>query len=93
MIGERGDYTLLHYRTGPPRAPTCSLDPPRLGAPQPARQRPALRRLLAFVRPEPAAPRALACASAIGSEMRVAGSYLRAYHADPVLGEESAFRG
>jgi N-acetylmuramoyl-L-alanine amidase len=93
MIGERGDYVLLHYRTRDAAGADLFLsihhDSVRWS------QRPNARRFAGFSlfvsRRNPHAGKSLACASAIGSEMRGAGFTPSRYHADPVLGEDRPF--
>jgi N-acetylmuramoyl-L-alanine amidase len=93
MIGERGDYAVLHHRTRDAAGADLFLsihhDSVRLS------QLPNARRFAGFSlfvsRRNPRAGRSLACASAIGSEMRAAGFTPSRYHADPVLGEDRPF--
>ncbi len=93
MIGERGDYAVLHYRTRDAAGADLFLsihhDSVRLS------QQPNARRFAGFSlfvsRRNRHAGRSLACASAIGSEMRAAGFTPSRYHADPILGEDRPF--
>ena len=93
MIGERGDYPVLHHRTRDAAGAELFLsihhDSVRLS------QLPNARRFAGFSlfvsRRNPRADKSLACASAIGSEMRAAGFTPSRYHADPVLGEDRPF--
>jgi N-acetylmuramoyl-L-alanine amidase len=93
MIGEKGDYSVLHYRTRAAAGADLFLsihhDSVRLS------QLPNAHRFAGFSlfvsRRNPHAGRSLACASAIGSEMRAAGFTPSRYHADPVLGEDRPF--
>jgi len=93
MIGERGDYALLHYRTRDAAGADLFLsihhDSVRLS------QQPNAHQFAGFSlfvsRRNRHADKSLACASAIGSEMRAAGFTPSRYHADPVLGEDRPF--
>ena len=93
MIGERGDYSVLHYRTrdaaGADLFISIHHDSVRLS------QLPNAGRFGGFSlfvsRRNPRADKSLACASAIGGEMRAAGLVPSRYHADPVLGEDRPF--
>ena len=93
MVGERGDYAVLHYRTRDAAGADLFLsihhDSVRLS------QQPNARRFAGFSlfvsRRNRHAGRSLACASAIGSEMRAAGFTPSRYHADPVVGEDRPF--
>jgi len=93
MIGERGDYTLLHYRTRAAEGADLflSIHHDSVRRSQLANAQRFAGFSLFVSRRNPHAPRALACASAIGSEMRVAGFVPSRYHADPVLGEDRPF--
>ena len=93
MIGERGDYSVLHYRTRDAKGADLFLsihhDSVRLSQMSNAHL---FSGFSLFVsRRNPDAAKSLACASAIGSEMRAAGFVPSRYHADPVLGEERPF--
>src|SRR5882672_3586154 len=93
MIGERGDYAVLHYRTRDAAGADLFLsihhDSVRLSQLPNARQ---FAGFSLFVsRRNPRADKSLACASAIGSEMRAAGFTPSRYHADPILGENRPF--
>lgn len=93
MIGERGDYAVLHYRTRDAAGAELFLsihhDSVRLSQLPNAHQ---FAGFSLFVsRRNPQADKSLACASAIGSEMRAAGFTPSRYHADPVLGEDRPF--
>ena len=93
MIGERGDYAVLHYRTRDAAGAELFLsihhDSVRLSQLPNAHQ---FAGFSLFVsRRNPQADKSLACGSAIGSEMRAAGFTPSRYHADPVLGEDRPF--
>src|SRR5438552_2553030 len=93
MIGERGDYAILHYRTRDAAGANLFLsvhhDSVRLS------QLPHAHRFAGFSlfvsRRNPQADKSLACASAIGARLRAAGFTPSRYHADPVLGENRPF--
>lgn len=93
MIGERGDYSVLHYRTrdaaGADLFVSIHHDSVRLSQLANAHLRGGFS--LFVSRRNPRADKSLACASAIGSEMRAAGLIPSRYHADPVLGEDRPF--
>ena len=93
MIGERGDYAVLHHRTrdaaGADLFVSIHHDSVRLSQLPNARRRAGFS--LFVSRRNRHAGRSLACASAIGSEMRAAGLVPSRYHADPVLGEDRPF--
>jgi len=93
LIGERGDYAVLHHRTRDAAGAALfvsihhdSVQERYLAAPQ---------RFLGYSlfvsRLNPQAARSLACATAIGREMRSAGFTPSRYHADAVLGESRPF--
>jgi N-acetylmuramoyl-L-alanine amidase len=93
MIGERGDYEKLHYRTRDAKGADLFV----------SIHHDSVREYLLpkadgfsgfslFVsRRNPQADKSLACASAIGAEMRTAGFTPSRYHADPILGENRPF--
>ena len=92
LIGERGDYAVLYDRTarraghGPVR-----LDPPRFGQGEPAAAGgPVLGVFAVRFRENPKLGQSLACASAIGAQLRSAGFTPSRYHADPVTGRAAA---
>jgi N-acetylmuramoyl-L-alanine amidase len=93
MIGERGDYAVLHYRTrdaaGADLFVSIHHDSVRLSQLPNAGRRAGFS--LFVSRRNPHTGKSLACASAIGSEMRGAGFTPSRYHADPVLGEDRPF--
>jgi N-acetylmuramoyl-L-alanine amidase len=93
LIGERGDYEKLHYRTRDAKGADLFV----------SIHHDSVREYLLpkadgfsgfslFVsRRNPHADKSLACASAIGAEMRAAGFAPSRYHADPLLGENRPF--
>jgi N-acetylmuramoyl-L-alanine amidase len=93
LIGERGDYAVLHHRTRDAAGSALFLSIhhdsvkerllPRAGE---------FSGFSLFVsRGNGHVGRSLACASAIGARMRAAGFRPSRYHADPVLGEDRPF--
>lgn len=93
LIGERGDYAVLHHRTRDATGAALFLS---------IHHDSVKERLLSeadrfsgfslFVsRENPMLPKSLACASAIGARLRSAGFAPSRYHADPVLGENRPF--
>ena len=93
MIGEKGDYAVLHYRTRAAAGADLFLSIHHDSVKQ--RLLPLAKRFAGYSlfvsRLNPQAEKSLACASAIGSEMRAAGFRPSRYHADPVLGENRPF--
>jgi N-acetylmuramoyl-L-alanine amidase len=93
MIGERGDYSILHYRTRDARGADLFLsihhDSVRLS--QISNVHLFSGFSLFVSRRQANVAKSLACASAIGSEMRAAGFQPSRYHADPTLGEDRPF--
>jgi N-acetylmuramoyl-L-alanine amidase len=93
LIGERGDYAVLHYRTRDAAGADLFLSIHHDSVKR--RLLPLAKRFGGFSlfvsRHNPQLGRSLACASAIGSEMRAAGLVPSRYHADPVLGEDRPF--
>jgi N-acetylmuramoyl-L-alanine amidase len=93
MIGERADYQKLHYRTrdaaGADLFVSIHHDSVR------EYLLPEADRFSGFSlfvsRRNPEAQKSLACASAIGVQMRAAGFQPSRYHADPVIGENRPF--
>ena len=93
MIGERGDYAILHHRTrdaaGAQLFVSIHHDSVR------ERYLPEAGRFSGFSlfvsRMNPQPERSLACAAAIGSQLRAAGFTPSRYHADPELGESRPF--
>lgn len=96
LIGERGDYSVLHYRTRAALGADLFLsvhhDSVREYLLTRAEKDGRFAGFSLFVsRRNPHVGKALACASAIGSEMRAAGFTPSRYHADPVIGENRPF--
>ena len=93
LIGERGDYSVLHYRTREAAGADLFLSVHHDSVRQ--YLMPKADRFAGFSlfisRRNPKADKSLACASAIGSEMRASGFTPSRYHADPVLGENRPF--
>jgi len=94
MIGEKGNYIFLNHRT---RAATgadlfVSIHHDSMREQVLATKRDQLAGFSLFVsRNNPQAGKSLACASAIGAELRAAGFTPSRYHADPVIGENRPF--
>lgn len=93
LIGERGDYAVLHHRTRDAEGADLFLSVHHDSV-----QRHLLREAHRFSgfslfvsRANPKLERSLACASAIGAELRSAGFRPSRYHADPVPGENRPF--
>jgi len=93
LIGERGDYAVLHHRTRDARGADLLVS---------IHHDSVKERFLAdadgfsgfslFISKfNPKAEKSLACASAIGAKLRGAGFAPSRYHADPVLGESRPF--
>jgi len=93
LIGERGDYAVLHHRTRDARGTDLFLSIHHDSVKE--RLLPQADRFAGFSlfvsRRNPEARRSLACASAIGRRLREAGFTPSRYHADPVLGEARPF--
>ena len=93
MIGERGDYSVLHYRTRAAQGADLFLSVHHDSVRQ--YLLPKADRFAGFSlfvsRRNPHVDKSLACASAIGSEMRSSGFTPSRYHADPVIGENRPF--
>jgi N-acetylmuramoyl-L-alanine amidase len=93
LIGERGDYAVLHERTRDAAGAALFVSIHHDSVQQhllPLAQR--FSGFSLFVsRHNPQLDRSLACASAIGGEMRAAGFAPSRYHADPVIGENRPF--
>lgn len=93
LIGERGDYAVLHHRTrdaiGADLLVSIHHDSVKESLlPQADR----FAGFSLFVsRANPALEKSRACASAIGARLRAAGFTPSRYHADPVLGENRPF--
>ena len=93
MIGERGDYSVLHYRTREAAGADLFLSVHHDSVRE--YLLPKADRFAGFSlfvsRRNRHADKSLACASAIGSEMRASGFTPSRYHADPVIGENRPF--
>ena len=93
LIGERGDYAVLHHRTRDARGADLFVSIHHDSVKE--RLLPEADRFSGFSvfisRFNPKAERSLACASAIGARLRGAGFTPSRYHADPVLGESRPF--
>jgi len=93
LIGERGDYQFLHHRTRDAAGADLFLSIHHDSVRE--RYLGVAERFAGFSlfvsRHNPAAEKSLACASAIGSQMRASGLTPSRYHADPVLGENRPF--
>lgn len=93
LIGERGDYAVLSERTRDAAGAALFVSIHHDGV-QPQYMSVAERFAgfsLFVSRQNPQLDRSLACASAIGSEMRAAGFSPSRYHAEPVAGEDRPF--
>jgi len=93
LIGERGDYAVLHYRTRDAAGADLFLSIHHDSVKERLLPRAAeFSGFSLFVsRGNGHVDRSLACASAIGARMRAAGFAPSRYHADGVLGENRAF--
>jgi N-acetylmuramoyl-L-alanine amidase len=93
LIGERGDYALLHQRTRAAAGAALFLSIHHDSVKEALL--PQADRFSGFSlfvsRANPRLPESLACASAVGARMRAAGFSPSRYHADPVLGENRPF--
>ena len=93
MIGERGDYAVLHHRTRDARGADLFVSIHHDSVQ--ARLLPQADRFAGFSlfisRQNPKLEKSLACASAIGAKLKGAGFTPSRYHADPVLGESRPF--
>ena len=93
LIGERGDYAVLHHRTRDARGAALFVSIHH----DSVRERflPQADRFSGFSlfisRVNAQAKRSLACASAIGAKLRGTGFTPSRYHADAVLGESRTF--
>jgi N-acetylmuramoyl-L-alanine amidase len=93
LIGERGDYAVLHRRTRDARGADLFVSIHHDSVRE--RLLPQAERFAGFslfvsrLNPQPG--KSLACASAIGARLRGAGFVPSRYHADPVLGESRPF--
>jgi N-acetylmuramoyl-L-alanine amidase len=93
LIGEKGDYAVLHHRTrdaqGADLFVSIHHDSVKEGLLPRANE---FAGFSLFVsRFNPRAGKSLACASAIGEKLRAAGFAPSRYHADPVLGAPRPF--
>ena len=93
MIGERGDYEVLHHRTRDAQGAKLLVSIHHDSVKE--RLLPEADRFSGFSlfvsKFNPKAGQSLACASAIGAQLRGAGFTPSRYHADPVLGESRPF--
>jgi N-acetylmuramoyl-L-alanine amidase len=93
MIGERGDIIFLNHRTRVAKGADLFLSIHHDSAREHLHtRREQFAGFSLFVsRKNPQAAKSLACASAIGEELRAAGMTPSRYHADPVIGENRPF--
>jgi N-acetylmuramoyl-L-alanine amidase len=94
MIGEKGNYIFLNHRTRAAAGADLfvSIHHDSMREQVLATRRDELAGFSLFVsRHNPQLGRSLACASAIGAELRAAGFTPSRYHADPVIGENRPF--
>ena len=93
LIGERGDYAVLHQRTRDARGAALFVSIHHDSVKE--RLLPEAGRFSGFSvfvsRANAKPAKSLACASAIGARLRAAGFSPSRYHADPVLGENRPF--
>ena len=93
LIGERGDYAVLHHRTRDARGTDLFVSIHHDSVRE--RLLPQAERFAGFSlfisRHNPKPAKSLACASAIGAKLRGAGFTPSRYHADTVLGESRPF--
>ena len=93
LIGERGDYAVLHHRTRDARGADLFVSIHHDSVQE--RWLPQADRFAGFSlfisRQNPQLRKSLACAGAIGAKLRGAGFTPSRYHADPVLGESRPF--
>ena len=93
MIGERGDFAVLHERTRAAHGADLFVSIHHDSVQ--ARYLTTAEKFAGFSlfvsRANPQLARSLACASAIGAALRRAGFKPSLYHADPVLGENRPF--
>ena len=93
LIGERGDYAVLHHRTRDARGADLFVSIHHDSVQE--RLLPQADRFAGFSlfisRQNPRLQKSLACASAIGAKLNGAGFTPSRYHADPVLGESRPF--
>jgi N-acetylmuramoyl-L-alanine amidase len=93
LIGERGDYAVLHHRTRDAQGVQLFVSIHHDSVRE--RLLPQADRFAGFSlfisRQNPKPEKSLACASAIGAKLKGAGFTSSRYHADPVLGEARPF--
>ena len=93
LIGERGDYAVLHHRTRDAQGADLFVSIHHDSVKE--QLLPQADRFAGFSlfvsRLNPKAEQSLACASAIGAKLRAAGFTPSRYHADPVLGAPRPF--
>ena len=93
LIGERGDYAVLHHRTRDAKGADLFVSIHHDSVKE--RLLPEADRFSGFSlfisKFNPTAEKSLVCASAIGAKLRGAGFTPSRYHADPVLGESRPF--
>jgi N-acetylmuramoyl-L-alanine amidase len=93
LIGEKGDYAVLHHRTRDAKGADLFVSIHHDSMQE--RLLPQADRFSGFSlfisKRNPQAQKSLACASAIGARLRAAGFVPSRYHADPVLGESRLF--
>jgi len=93
MIGERGDLIFLNHRTRAAKGADLfvSIHHDSARAHLHSRREDFAGFSLFISRHNPQVKKSLACASAIGAELRAAGMTPSRYHADPVIGENRPF--
>jgi N-acetylmuramoyl-L-alanine amidase len=94
MVGEKGNLVFLNHRTRAAKGADLfvSIHHDSMREATLAKKRDDLAGFSLFVsRKNPQAAKSLACASAIGAELRAAGFTPSRYHADPVIGENRPF--
>jgi N-acetylmuramoyl-L-alanine amidase len=93
LIGERGDYAVLHHRTRDAKGADLFVSIHHDSVQE--RLLPQADRFAGFSlfisRQNPRLEKSLACGSAIGAQLRGAGFTPSRYHADAVLGESRPF--
>ena len=93
LIGERGDYAVLHYRTRDARGADLFVSIHHDSVKE--RLLPEADKFSGFSlfisKENPQPDKSLACASLIGQRLRENGFTPSRYHADPVLGESRPF--
>ena len=93
LIGERGDYAVLHHRTRDAQGADLFVSIHHDSVQE--RLLPQADRFAGFSlfisRTNPFPEKSLACASSIGARMRKGGFTPSRYHADPVIGEARPF--